>query len=471
MTVPVLEHTSAVEQVRAPNDRPAVDEASHLRHLLEKQPSCLLRIGRDGVLLACNDASLNLLGKTTLTEVLDRPFAAHLTPDDTKAWCEFSEWVWENGAGSIECNLATSDNSPRTILLQAVALRDHPDTVESVLVSVHDATPLHRIETLLQDDDTRERLVEAQARLDEAIAAQAALTGQLDQALAQRDAEREQSARQAAEIARLEELSEQHQAALRGRDDEARQRIADLERQLSAATLEQTRLTTLLDETRRERDAVETTYRAAEAARHVANDKVEQLLAEARSAAAARVETAETARAEIEQRIAQEYEQRMSERDRHEREAIADLEARHALVLSDHTRIQDQLERAEAERERLVAARAADRMDAERLIGEVALKKNAIDKALADQRVELQEWRNVAAELEPLAAVGRLAAPLSDELRRFLGKLNDRAAFLLSLSHVDASYRPEIEALRAEALKALSLARQLSPPMAPRVGD
>jgi len=31
----------------------------YLRQLLEKQPACLLRVGRDGVLLACNDAGLS----------------------------------------------------------------------------------------------------------------------------------------------------------------------------------------------------------------------------------------------------------------------------------------------------------------------------------------------------------------------------------------------------------------------------
>jgi len=111
-------------------------------------------------------------------------------------------------------------------------------------------------------------------------------------------------------------------------------------------------------------------------------------------------------------------------------------------------------------------------VEVERLLGEVAVSRKTIDKALEDQRVELQEWRNVALDLEPLAAMGRLAGPLSDDLRRILGKLNDRAAALLTAFQADAIYRPEIEALRAEVMRAMSLVRQLSrSPVEPHAGQ
>jgi len=343
--VPALERTPVNEQFRASVEPPtppaaSADDASYLRGLLEKQPSCLLRVARDGVLLACNDVGLSLFGKSTLADVLDGQITAFLTFDLAEAWCDFSDRVWESGAGSLECELATTDGSLRMVLLQAVALRDHPDTIESLLVSVRDTTPQHRIETLLQDAGSERRLTEVQASLDDAIAAQAV---------------------QATEIAQLKDLSEQYRVGLLERDEGERARVADLERQVASLG---------------------------------------------------------------------------------------------------------------TERERLVAAGAADRAEVERLTSEAALNKNAIDKALEDQRVELQEWRSVALELEPLAAMGRLAGPLSDDLRRILGKLNDRAAALLTVFQADAIHRPEIEALRAEAMRAMSLVRQLSrSPVEPHAGQ
>src|SRR5437764_15080817 len=69
-------------------------DPSHLLHLIEKQPSCLLRVGRDGVLLACNDAGLSLLGKTELAQVLNRGFHEHLHDDHAGPWREFVDRVW-----------------------------------------------------------------------------------------------------------------------------------------------------------------------------------------------------------------------------------------------------------------------------------------------------------------------------------------------------------------------------------------
>src|SRR5436190_12834759 len=113
---------------------PDVSEAPHLVQLIEKQPSCLMRVGRDGILLACNDSGLNLLGKSELVQVLERNFDEHVASDHLAAWTEFVERVWTAGAGSLECELFVSDVK-RLVLLQAVALRNHPDGLESLLMA------------------------------------------------------------------------------------------------------------------------------------------------------------------------------------------------------------------------------------------------------------------------------------------------------------------------------------------------
>ena len=102
------------------------------------------------------------------------------------------------------------------------------------------------------------------------------------------------------------------------------------------------------------------------------------------------------------------------------------------------------------------------RTESDRSLGEAMFKKNQIAKTLADQRVELDEWREAARGLEPLAAAGRLALHISRELHEMVASLDDRARFLLSVSSLDATHRPEVEQLRVEAMRAASLARQLT---------
>jgi hypothetical protein len=169
-----------------------------------------------------------------------------------------------------------------------------------------------------------------------------------------------------------------------------------------------------------------------------------------------------TMRTEIERRMAKEYELSTVVKDRERNEIIANLQAELALAVADQRRLQTLLGRAEAEHQRLMAAHSADRAAAERSLGEAAVKKNRIVKALADQRVELQQWRETACALEPLAAAGRVALQLSREMHDLIANVDDRARTLLAASALEAAHRPEIEALRADAMRAASLARQLS---------
>ena len=51
---------------------PASTDSIYLLRLLEKQPSCLIRVDLDGTLLAVNEAGLKLLGTEALHQVLGR---------------------------------------------------------------------------------------------------------------------------------------------------------------------------------------------------------------------------------------------------------------------------------------------------------------------------------------------------------------------------------------------------------------
>jgi len=110
----------------------------------------------------------------------------------------------------------------------------------------------------------------------------------------------------------------------------------------------------------------------------------------------------------------------------------------------------------------LVAEYAADRAQAERALGEAIMKKNQILKVLADQRIELTRLSDASRTLEPLAAAGRLAVDVARELEEVTTEIDGRVKFLLGLCDLEAASRSELEALRAESLRAASLARQFA---------
>ena len=380
---------------------PDAAEATYLRRLIETQPVCLLRVRRDDVVLACNNAGLSLLGREQLAEVLDQTIVVHIAPECHEAWVEFTDRVWTHGAGSLECRLAQQSDDSRTVLFHATALRDHPDGHESLLVAARDTTAVRRLEQEVENAE-----VAAQARLKDAGDRMAVLELEC--------------ARAAEENTRLI-------------DDKVR-------------------LQSHVDEAGRERQRRDAEYLAAlsqlrqdlERARQEAEHHKAVAIEEAALAASSRRDLASEVR------------------DQEHEERIATLQAAVELATADHQRAQTLLARAEAEQQRMVAGHAADRAEAQRTLGEAIFKRNEALKSLADQRIELQQWSDQACALEPLAAAGRLAIDVARELQTILATIDERAQFLLGLVNLEASYRPEVEGLRAEAIRAESLARQLT---------
>jgi hypothetical protein len=167
-------------------------------------------------------------------------------------------------------------------------------------------------------------------------------------------------------------------------------------------------------------------------------------------------------RAELERQLSEDHEGALAARDRQHGELVANLQAELALALADQKRLQMLLARAEADQQRQAASQAAERAAMERTLGEATLKRSQMAKQLADERVELKQWRDAACELEPMAAAGRMAMQLSRELHDVITALDDRTRLLLDVSRLDAGYRPVIEALRADAMRTAMLARRLS---------
>jgi len=178
---PLRESTTAADGTA---DVDPTIEIERLRTLLEKQPSCLMRIGSDGKLLAVNEAALSLLGGRALVEVLGGMLTDRIHGDG-KAWSDFARRVSQAGSASTECEMSDLAGVRRAVIMQGVALPGHPDGVDSLLVAVRDVSTARRLQASLQEQEDLRRL--AQASLHEATASVRDLRLQLDDVAAERD--------------------------------------------------------------------------------------------------------------------------------------------------------------------------------------------------------------------------------------------------------------------------------------------
>jgi PAS domain S-box-containing protein len=209
----------------------SVGQEPHLRAVLETQPVTLIRLGRDGTVLAVNEAGLAVIGAEQLEQILDTSFAALLSPADRTGFLVFVERVASGHRGSLEVGLTALTGTSHTIQVHAAPHPGAPDGIDSVLVTLRDVTESRRLE---------QSLVDAMARQAEQEAAHEAqrsrLAGDLDRAregATSADAYLAQivelEARlQAAETARAA-AAERHAAEVRGLTEafEERQRAAD----------------------------------------------------------------------------------------------------------------------------------------------------------------------------------------------------------------------------------------------------
>jgi hypothetical protein len=128
-------------------------ETAHLRWVIEKQPSCLMRVALDGTLLAVSDAALGLLGARELTQVLDTTLTERLPREAAGLWAEFAARVSNSGSGSAECEMIDLSGVRRSVTMIGVALPNHPDGVNSLLITVRDVSTARRLEMSLQEQE------------------------------------------------------------------------------------------------------------------------------------------------------------------------------------------------------------------------------------------------------------------------------------------------------------------------------
>jgi PAS domain-containing protein len=173
-------------------------EVERLRTLLERQPSCLMRVGLDGTMLAVSDAAVSLLGASGLAEVLDASLIGRLHGDGAQLWSDFVARVLYAGSASAECEMNDLTGVRRAVILQGVLLPGHPDGSDSLLLVFRDVSTARRLEASLQEQEdlrrsaqhdlqqAKEHIEGLQTRLDEVTADRQQLRATLDVVVAER---------------------------------------------------------------------------------------------------------------------------------------------------------------------------------------------------------------------------------------------------------------------------------------------
>jgi outer membrane murein-binding lipoprotein Lpp len=164
-------------------------EVERLRSLLDRQPSCLMRIAMDGTLLAVNDAALSLIGARNLAQALGTSVMALMRHGAAGIWEDFTDRVQRSGSASVEFEIRDLAGGERTVLLQAVVLPAHPDGIESMLVTARDVSTARRLESSLHEQAEQKaaaRVRELEARIEELTGTRDQLQAMLDAARAER---------------------------------------------------------------------------------------------------------------------------------------------------------------------------------------------------------------------------------------------------------------------------------------------
>jgi PAS domain S-box-containing protein len=141
-------------------DEPGLEDL-HLRAVLETQPVTLVRLGRDGTVLAVNDAALAVIGAERLEQILETSFGDLLEDDDRSGFLAFIDRVAAGHRSSLEVSLTALTGNRHTILLHATPHPGAPDGIDSVLVTLLDVTESRRLEQSLVEAMTRQADQEA----------------------------------------------------------------------------------------------------------------------------------------------------------------------------------------------------------------------------------------------------------------------------------------------------------------------
>jgi PAS domain S-box-containing protein len=360
--------TAALIETITPSAEIPTEEAAHLRSLLERQPSCLVRVAADGTFLAVNDAALNLLGAEELGNVLGNKLTDVIAPEHHELWRDFVIRVWTEVSGSVECDLLDEDGERRTVRFKGIALTDHPDGVRSLLVNIHDISSARRMEQALQDHEaTRQKAEELRVRLDEVRGALVERDAELQRVAAERTMERE----------KLSAFASEKQLAFQQIERESQRALLALRTELERSLAEGRRLEEAIAQQTADRRQINAALKQKDAELQQFEKRLESEIegsSALRQQAASVIEEAHAARQEAEEALAQ---------------AHAEREQFEAMV-----------KQRETTRQKTLAEHATARMQAERAVAEATTRSDELSATLSAQGIELQK---AAKHLEALA--------------------------------------------------------------------
>ncbi len=410
-------------------------EVEHLRRLLDIQPGCLMRLGADGQVLAANEATLKLLGIDALGHALGQQFTVWIPSDQHDKWNEFSAWVIQGSAASIECDLLTPSGDRRTTLLHAVPLSGHPDGIESMAVMARAVSDRRQLETALETRGTQlyqaeaDRM-EAMQRLEEAEADRRKLEAMVHELDAHKRQLEDDCEVERARNRELAESARQRELELRPVIDieQVRQLQVDLEARetdlsiasAARAVAEEQRDQALADRRRCELaiEELETQNQTLTAERAAQRDRVLQMLG-----SIAEQHEQELRNANNSPERQQELQAALEDRDEARRQldtAMADAQTERDQAVADRLRLEAELQEADARLERRAADADAERarlelalelLTQQNIVERQAFERDALGRLAEVQQAE-RETRQTFEELQ-----GRLDQALAECLR------------------------------------------------------
>ena len=344
---------------------PASD-ASDSTRLPGRPPACVIRVRLDGELLACNDAALDLFGAGDRRDVLNTDLTDRIALAQRAQWREFMARCWAEGAGCFECGLVIRSNEARAVLIQGVALTDHPDGFESLLLHLRDEpTPERRrlIEALEAHTADRQRreahFVELQNKLE-----QSQLLSLQKEREYGRDVAMLKSALAAAHSAKTTALAEKRE-------------LEPLKLRLQTVTADHVRLQALVAEYEVDRTRIAADHRAAVA---TLEQSVAQALAEqGRLTARAEEQTREH------DRIRAEHQRALVDLEASKDAALEDVRSQLVRTLAAQRSLAERVEKAEREHDLLRAEHQQALADLEAAIGVATELRRQLSEASVEQ--------------------------------------------------------------------------------------
>jgi len=124
---------------------------ARLRALVDKLPTCVVRVAPDGQVLATNTLAQSLLGATQPNQLLRKPFDVLVDEDERSTWNDFVTRVCDGEQRSCEVPITALDGASRTIEAVGVSSPSEGGSGASGLIVLRDISDRKRLERELEE--------------------------------------------------------------------------------------------------------------------------------------------------------------------------------------------------------------------------------------------------------------------------------------------------------------------------------